>query len=123
MVVPRQNRDDWAEVLARGANRLADAVKSGEEMEIALDLDAWLRVTDCLRKPKRGGWNATSKSLARALRKELANEQTAAFREELVTGARVYAPSDAESKRIARADSLVRRGWRSRAAKILRTDE
>jgi hypothetical protein len=34
-----------------------------------------------------------------------------------------YVPTDAESRRVARAHDLVKRGWRGRAARTLRSDE
>jgi hypothetical protein len=123
VVVPLPNRDDWADVFARSASKLAKAVGDRNDTEIGLALDAWLRITDSLVKPKRGGWNAASKTVGKALRKALASENTGTYQESPLTGTRVYVPSDDESKRIARADSLVRRGWRSRAAKTLRSDD
>ena len=121
--VPPPNRDDWAEVLSRAASRLSAAITDQNDQAIGKALNAWLSITDSLVKPKRGGWNTSAKTVGRALAKAISAEETGTYREKVLTGAHTYVPSEEEAKRIARADSLVRRGWRSRAAKTLRSDE
>jgi hypothetical protein len=97
------------------------AVSEGSDSKIAFALDLLLRMTDALVKPKRGGHQG-AKQVRSAIRREL-SASTGTYKEAVVSGEIRYVPSDVEGKRIARASDLVRRGWRSRAAKVLRSDE
>lgn len=93
----------------------------GEEIAFALAL--FLRLSQSLSKPARGG--------KRAIRKvyntidTFLDEGSVGLQpmEKLLVQPRGYKPGDAEKGRIRRGEEFVRAGYRSRAAKILRSDE
>ena len=105
--IPPNCRDDWAKVVVKRFNALSDAVEADNAPDIAHALDLFLRMTDALVKPKRGGFYGAKKTRS-AISRELSLDTVGTFKPSILYGKDRYVPTDAESRRVARAHDLVK---------------
>jgi len=119
--VPVQCKAGWADIVIKCSNRLSGAVEQGDDKEIAEALDQFLRMPKALAKPQRGGKKGANKLYWKIQRffdsveqgdQELDRPQKHASKEK-----------SEDLRRVARAEDFCRRGYKRKAAMILRSNE
>jgi hypothetical protein len=115
---------NWATLLTQAANDLSDAVEARDDDETARALHVFLTLPHALRRPSRGkstkGKNQAYHRIERFLN-AVQNQDTYTDQDDKRENTR--STRSEEQIRINRAEILVKEGYRSRAARLIRTDD
>ena len=119
--VPLQCKAGWADIVIKCSNRLSGAVEQGDDKEIAEALDQFLRMPKALAKPQRGGKKGANKLYWKIQRFFDAVKQGD---QELDRPKKQASKERSEDlRRVARAEDFCRRGYKRKAAMLLRSNE